>query len=230
MVDFTFAHREEGFDEHIDKSIRGYQDLLSDIVSLSRYFVEKETNVYDIGCSTGKLTEAMLKKNQDIEDVHYYGIEVADGFVGDMKSREIKLNSDYSWNKIKFLHEDVRDSMISNASLITSVFTLQFMSMRDRLPMIKKVYNGLNEGGAFIFAEKTICENAKFQEMITFNIYDYKRKFFDTKDIMDKEQTLRNIMKPNTWKQIEKYIYDAGFKDVQPFWRNHMFVGAIAVK
>ena len=230
MVDFTFAHREAGFDEHIDKSIRGYQDLLSDIVSLSRYFVEKETNVYDIGCSTGKLTEAMLKKNQDIEDVHYYGIEVADGFVGDMKSREIKLNSDYSWNKIKFLHEDVRDSMISNASLITSVFTLQFMSMRDRLPMIKKVYNGLNEGGAFIFAEKTICENAKFQEMITFNFYDYKRKFFDTKDIMDKEQTLRNIMKPNTWKQIEKYIYDAGFKDVQPFWRNHMFVGAIAVK
>ena len=205
MVDFTFAHREEGFDEHIDKSIRGYQDLLSDIVSLSRYFVEKETNVYDIGCSTGKLTEAMLKKNQDIEDVHYYGIEVADGFVGDMKSREIKLNSDYSWNKIKFLHEDVRDSMISNASLITSVFTLQFMSMRDRLPMIKKVYNGLNEGGAFIFAEKTICENAKFQEMITFNFYDYKRKFFDTKDIMDKEQTLRNIMKPNTWKQIEMH-------------------------
>ena len=66
--------------------------------------------------------------------------------------------------------------------------------------------------------------------MITFNFYDYKRKFFDTKDIMDKEQTLRNIMKPNTWKQIEKYIYDAGFKDVQPFWRNHMFVGAIAVK
>ena len=230
MVDFTFSHREEGFDEHIDKSIRGYQDLLSDIVSLSRYFVEKETNVYDIGCSTGKLTEAMLKKNQDIEDVHYYGIEVADGVVGDMKSREIKLNSDYSWNKIKFLHEDVRDSMISNASLITSVFTLQFMSMRDRLPMVKKVYNGLNEGGAFIFAEKTICENAKFQEMITFNFYDYKRKFFDTKDIMDKEQTLRNIMKPNTWKQIEKYIYDAGFKDVQPFWRNHMFVGAIAVK
>ena len=230
MADFTFAHRDEGFDNHIDSSIRGYSTLLEDIISMSRYFVEKETNVYDIGCSTGKLTEAMLKKNQDIEDVHYYGIEVADGFVGDMKSREIKLNSDYSWNKIKFLHEDVRDSMISNASLITSVFTLQFMSMRDRLPMIKKVYNGLNEGGAFIFAEKTICENAKFQEMITFNFYDYKRKFFDTKDIMDKEQTLRNIMKPNTWKQIEKYIYDAGFKDVQPFWRNHMFVGAIAVK
>ena len=56
MADFTFAHRQEGFDEHIDWSIRGYSNLLDDVVSLSRYFVEEDTNVVDIGCSTGKLT------------------------------------------------------------------------------------------------------------------------------------------------------------------------------
>ena len=36
MVDFTFAHREEGFDEHIEKSIRGYSQLIDDVISLSR--------------------------------------------------------------------------------------------------------------------------------------------------------------------------------------------------
>jgi len=230
MADFTFAHREEGFDEHIDKSIRGYQDLLSDVVSLSRYFVESHTNVYDIGCSTGKLTEALIRKNSDIEDINYYGIEVADGFVSDMEIRGKGLNLEFPKSKTSFMHEDIRSSSISNASLVTSIFTLQFMPIKDRSTIIKKIYDGLNEGGAFIFAEKTICENAKFQEMITFNFYDYKRKYFTTEDIMDKEQVLRNIMKPNTWKQIEQYMYDAGFKDVQPFWRNHMFVGAVAVK
>ena len=40
MADFTFAHREEGFDEHINNSIRGYSDLLQDTISLSRYFIE----------------------------------------------------------------------------------------------------------------------------------------------------------------------------------------------
>ena len=30
MADFTFAHREEGFDEHINWSIRGYQNLLNE--------------------------------------------------------------------------------------------------------------------------------------------------------------------------------------------------------
>ena len=55
MADFTFAHREEGFDEHIEHSIRGYSHLLNDVVNYSRYFVEDDTNVVDIGCSTGKL-------------------------------------------------------------------------------------------------------------------------------------------------------------------------------
>ena len=50
------------FDDYIEHSIRGYTNLLDDIVSLSRNFVEDETNVIDIGCSTGKLTEAFCKK------------------------------------------------------------------------------------------------------------------------------------------------------------------------
>ena len=40
MADFTFAHREEGFDEHIDWSIRGYRHLLEDVISFSRSWVE----------------------------------------------------------------------------------------------------------------------------------------------------------------------------------------------
>jgi hypothetical protein len=47
---------------------------------------------------------------------------------------------------------------------------------------------------------------------------------------MDKEKTLRSMMKPNTWHEIEKMMMDAGFKTIQPFWRNQLFVGAMAVK
>ena len=96
--------------------------------------------------------------------------------------------------------------------------------------LIKDIYDGLMCGGAYIFAEKTICENALVQDMITFNYYDYKRESFSAEDIMDKERTLRHMMKPNTWKEIEKMVTDAGFSVVQPFWRNHAFVGALAVK
>ena len=44
--DFTFAQREEGFDDHIEHSIRGYTNLLEDIISLSRNFVEDISNMF----------------------------------------------------------------------------------------------------------------------------------------------------------------------------------------
>ena len=52
----------------------------------------------------------------------------------------------------------------------------------------------------------------------------------DWDDIMTKEKTLRHMLKPNTWSEIEEMIYSAGFKTVEQSWRNHNFLGAIAIK
>ena len=40
----------------------------------------------------------------------------------------------------------------------------------------------------------------------------------------------RHMMKPNTWREIEDMLLSVGFSVIQPFWRNHAFVGAIANK
>ena len=42
---FSFTNYAEEFDEHINQSIRGYSNLRDDIVSISRYFIEDDTNV-----------------------------------------------------------------------------------------------------------------------------------------------------------------------------------------
>ena len=229
--DFTFAQREEGFDDHIEHSIRGYKNLLDDIVSLSRNFVEDETNVVDIGCSTGKLTEAFVHSNQNFcKYANYIGIELAPSFFEELDKRYERMTNEYYWANIDFQKKDVRQLKFENCSLVTSIFTLQFMPRKDRFDVIKNIYDGLNFGGAFIFAEKTVCEDSRLQEMITFNFYDYKRKHFEASDILEKEKTLRNMLKPNTWKELEGMLECAGFKTAQPFWRNHMFVGAIAIK
>ena len=231
MADFTFAHREEGFDDHIEQSIRGYEHLLEDIVSLSRYFVENDTNVYDLGCSTGKTTERMLQYNKDhCKDAKYIGVEIAEGFFGNLDERLERLAKQEPWAQVEFRKEDVREYEFDNCSLVTSIFTLQFMPKKDRKAVIEKIYDGLNIGGAYIFAEKIYTENAFIQDMLTFNYYDFKGQKFNYDDIMGKEQTLRHMLKPNTWKEIEDMLMDAGFKSVQVFWQNFLFLGAIAIK
>jgi len=49
MSKFSFATSPEGFDNHISNSIRGYDVLNENIVSISKYFVEPQTNVFDLG-------------------------------------------------------------------------------------------------------------------------------------------------------------------------------------
>jgi|TARA_B100000073_G_scaffold14876_1_gene12129 tRNA (cmo5U34)-methyltransferase len=228
--DFSFAHSPEGFDNHIDKSIRGYSNLLDDTVSFSRYFVEDNTKVVDVGCSTGKLTKMIMGNNPNRQDAQYVGVELAGSFFGNLDERRKEIEKEYPWASLEWVKGDVTNYVFNNCSLVTSLFTLQFMPKPTRQDTINNIYDGLNEGGAFIFAEKLMCENAFFQELLTFNHYDYKRKSFTPEEIMDKEKELRDMLKPNTWEELKSMIWCAGFKDCQIFWRNHQFVGVIAIK
>jgi tRNA (cmo5U34)-methyltransferase len=231
MADFTFAHRQEGFDEHIDWSIRGYSDLLDDVVSLSRYFVEADTNVVDIGCSTGKLTARILEHNHEsCPDAQYVGVEVAEGFFDNLEDRKVALDEIYPDTSVNFIQDDIRNYEFENCSLITSLFTLQFMPYSCREEVIDNIYNGLNEGGAFIFGEKIDTSHSRIENMLRTVYYEFKSKSFDYEDIMQKELTLKNMLKPNSWDEIEDMLDRAGFKAVQSFWQNHLFIGALAIK
>ena len=228
--DFSFAHSPEGFDNHIDSSIRGYSNLLDDTVSFSRYFVEDHTRVVDVGCSTGKLTKMIIENNPNRKYAQYVGVELAGSFYDNLEERYTEIRKNYPWALLEWVRGNVTNYEFKNCSLVTSLFTLQFMPKTTRQDTINKIYEGLNEGGAFIFAEKLMCENAFFQELLTFNHYDYKRKTFTAEQIMDKEKELRDMLKPNTWDELKSMIWCSGFKDCQIFWRNHQFVGVIAIK
>lgn len=220
MSKFTFANSLEGFDNHICNSIRGYDCLWDDVLKLSEYFVEDNTNVVDIGCSTGKLLSRMSEQNTFC-NCTYIGIEKEPDFFQQllpMQSQKFELHLD-----------DAREYWFHNCSFVTSIFTLQFLPIRDRENIFKSVYDGLNEGGAFVFAEKVFSSNPRVQEMLTFMYYEYKRNTFSTDQILDKEKELRHLLKPNTELEILEMCAKIGF-DITPFWRNHNFVGFIGIK
>ncbi len=222
--DFSFGQI-DNFDEHIDMSIPHYSTLNNNIVALSEYFIEGGTNIYDIGCSTGKLLKRLRdeRNNECIggNDVKYIGLEINKNF-----SKDFIQEKNFS-----LIEEDLLDyDNFTNASLITSVFTLQFISQKDRKAILQKIYDGLNDGGAFIFSEKIISRSAKIENFQTFLYYTFKRQNFSAEEILDKEQNLRSIMKPVTLEQNMQMLKDVGFKDIDVFWRNFNFIGFVAIK
>lgn len=218
---FSFTNMAPEFDKHINDSIRGYSDLRSDIVSISRYFVEDETTVIDIGCSQGTLIREIRDINTQAPNATYIGIDVNKAFKPHWKNEK----------NLKLLVTDVRtwDGM-KNLSLAISLFTFQFIPERSRLALMKKIYDNLVDGGAFVFSEKVFSMNSKLQNMMEFMYYDHKRKNFTEKEILSKEQELRHLAKLTNEDLLIKQLLSIGFRGIQVFWRNHNFIGVIAMK
>lgn len=95
---------------------------------------------------------------------------------------------------------------------------------------MQKIYDNLEDGGAFITAEKIYSQNAKVQNMFEFLYYDFKKQNFSEKEILDKEQELRHLAKLTTENLLMTQLRSIGFRGIQTFWRNHNFIGVIAMK
>lgn len=226
MPKFTFATEVEGFDTHIENSIRGYTDLRKDVLKFSEYFVEPGSTVVDIGCSTGKLIREMKAQNDRFADgCIYIGIELETDFSQNFVTTEDNLS---------FRQSDVCDFQWQEEGrkycLVLSIFTLQFLPKDKRQSILNEIYSNLSYGGAFIFSEKIFSPNAQLEEMMTFCYYDWKRGYFDNQQILDKETELRHMMKPLTFSDTTEMLTKAGFSTIQSFWQNFNFIAAIALK
>jgi len=101
----------------------------------------------------------------------------------------------------------------------------------DKLPLLRRIYGGLVEGGALIIAEKTLAETSRVQDACTFPYYDYKLvRGFSAQEILDKERQLRGRMTLWTERELRAALRRVGFCELQSFWRSHMFAGYLALK
>ena len=209
------------FDNHISKSVPGYiecQNLVSDI---SVFFIKKNSTIYDIGCSTVTFTKLVYEKNIEkmVKSIAY-----------DISDEMIKY-AKYKKSKIKFIKKNITTVNFKKSDFISSMYTIQFLHPKDRQVLINKIYKSLNWGGAFVLFEKIRGKDARFQDLLNFLLFDYKKKNkINSKDILLKEKSLRGVMEPYTLKQNISYLKNAGFKDYMTIYQNINFVGILAIK
>lgn len=205
------------FDGHISASITGYDLLHSLIVNVSSFFIKKTTTPIDLGCTSGKLAIAINKAYQ----VPVIGIDITGANFIEDRPESVSLQI-----------ADVTNEgfEVPRTDLIFSIFTLQFLPVPERLPLLARCARSLNDGGAMIVCEKEICKDGVTQEVFTFSNYQNKRQMFSEKEILDKEEVLRHTMTNLTFAQNEKMFRQAGFKVVEPFFQSLNFKGYILRK
>jgi len=210
----------KNFDDHFKKSIPRVDVLEQNIIDLTNYFLidNESINIYDIGCSAGRLLNKIIDRYNPKTNI--IGIDREENLLKEIENKKIM-----PWNL-----DLLKSFVLEDACIIYSIFTLQFLPIHCRLDVLKNIYNGLLDGGAFIFAEKVYSENSKVQDIFTFLYYDFKKENFTEQEILIKEFSLRNQMKPLTVSENINLLNKVGFKTVEVFFQQFNFMGVLCIK
>ena len=214
MDKFDF-NKIKDFDRHINLSIPNYDFLKENIIYLIEALTENETKVLDLGCSTGSLLFEINK----LKNNTYIGYDISN----------LLPEADYSKDNLYFKKENIIDvDLPDNASVISSIFTLQFLPTHKRKTVIDKVYESLNKDGYFIVCEKIHAIDPCLESITNAIYYKYKGKHFSSEEILKKQQGLTSVMKLKTMPALLNELNK--FSMVEVFWKSYGFCGIIARK
>ena len=209
----------ENFDNHIATHIRNYDGLQDLILYLADSFILTGKRVYDIGCSTGKLIRRLDTKYAD-RRAEYIGIDINYNFSKDF------VDSD----TVKFNKADVTKGYnYTDASLIISLFTLQFIDPKDRLRVLDSIAESLDTGYGFILAEKTYPDSAFAYKVLEGGSTDYKLERTPAEEVIEKEKAIRDIMRPFEEELLLSELKKR-FRSVTVIWSSFNFRSYLCIK
>lgn len=211
------------FEEHVSKSVPLYFEAHNAILSLSDFFIKKCSICYDMGCSTGLLINKIAERHAN-KNAKFIGIDLECDMI---KYAENK----YPNNNVSFINADICDYDLTEASLIISYYTLQFIEYKYRSSLLKKIYDSLEPGGAFILYEKVYAELPRFQDILNSVYFDFKvSNGYELNEVLSKSLSIRGVLNPNSTKENLKILNDAGFTEVGVISKYCNFEGYLAIK
>ena len=221
------------FENMLERSIPQYDVMRESVTSLVGDVLElspkKETfRVLDLGCSNGLMLETLydnLKGNG-----YYVGNDVSEPM---LKKAKYRLLDQIINNKISIINCDLKTDFPDGMyDIITSILTVQFVPITYRQSIIQTVYDRLSpSNGCFIMVEKVLGNTAKLNDLFVGNYHRMKEKNgYSQEQIERKKLSLEGVLVPVTNDWNIELLRQAGFRQVDVFWRWMNFVGYIAIK
>ena len=215
----------QAFDSHVRKSVPFYEEIQRMVIELSEYFVRDRSVVYDLGSSTGTTLELLSSAHAGKEDAQFFGFDLSKFMIKQARKKVNRPN-------VRFRHKNVLDVEFSPpANFVTSLFTMQFLTLAERRVLLARINEGLIEGGGLLIVEKISAEHSGFEDMWTELYWDFKRRQgFTPEQILEKANSIRGVMKPLTVQENFDLLWQTGYSRVDMFFKWYNWAGFLAIK
>jgi len=223
---FTFDQKVvDVFDDMVLRSVPGYKQMIELIGLAGRTYPVINSNVYDLGCSTGAVTLS-IASNLKSESVKIFSIDNSQEML-DQCSRNLSGTE----ANIQYICDDIENIQFENASLIVLNLTLQFINPKYRSDLIKRIFKSLLPGGALIISEKIIHENESINRSLIGLHESFKRENgYSETEIAQKRKAIEDVLIPESIQKHLKRLSDAGFKKPLVQMQCINFASFLAVK
>ncbi len=212
------------FDDMLSRSVPFYDEVRKLVIALILTEQTEGKKVLDLGSSTAKFLLDLHAKMQ--VRMQLKGIDNSQAMLDRAEQKCQAFGAEIALELADMLmytydHED----------FIVANYTLQFIRPMQRMALVKKIYEGLNEGGMFIFSEKVIFKDKKLDKDLIDIYYDYKKEQgYSEYEIAQKREALENVLIPFTIEENIQMCKDAGFKNIDTIFQWSNFVTFVSKK
>lgn len=228
LGDFKFDEEvTKVFPDMLQRSIPGYNLILSMINLYTGMYAENNRNYYDLGCSLGAATISMgkaLEKN-------YGRIIAVDNSETMIKKCRQNIGKTNLKIPVDLVCEDLQNIKITNARIVVINFTLQFISKKDRETILKRIFNGMVKDAVLILSEKvTFSEPDEKNFNESFYVEFKKANGYSDLEISQKRTALEKVLIPDTIEEHIERLKQCGFRRSKVWYRCLNFASMVAFK
>ena len=212
------------FDDMLSRSVPFYDEVRKLVISLILAEQKEGMKVLDLGSSTAKFLLDLHSKMS--VTMKLKGLDNSQAMLDRAEQKCQAFGADIELELADMLTYDY-----TKEDVIVANYTLQFIRPMQRLELMKKIYEGLDEGGVFIFSEKVVFDDKVLDKEFIDIYYDYKKEQgYSEYEIAQKREALENVLIPFTIKENIQMCKDAGFKKVETIFQWGNFVTFLTKK
>jgi len=215
------------FADMIQRSVPGYGLTLQMIAVIAAQYAQKNSHLYDLGCSLGAATLAMRHGIQ-AEGCKIIGVDNSQAMLEKCLGY---VKADDGDVPIVLKLADIENIAIENASIVVLNFTLQFIPVGEREALLSRIAAGLRQGGVLVLSEKVSFDDTGKNERQTQLHEVFKRsQGYSELEVSQKRQALENVLIPESLETHHARLKQAGFADSQTWFQCFNFASMLAFK
>ncbi len=214
------------FPDMINRSVPGYATVVGMTGTLAAQHARPGSKIYDLGCSWGASLLSVARE-ATCDQCQLIGVDNSEAMLSQASGHLAQFPEA---SHIELRHADILDTPLENASVVIMNYTLQFIPVEERAPLLNRIRAAMRPGDVLILSEKLTLPDQQLNEYMIHLHHDFKRQQgYSDLEIAQKRQSLEDVLVAETRQAHVERLRGVGFSRCDIWFQCLNFGSLIAI-